>query len=69
MEEHVMRLADRKIRLVVNRLNKVLDEERIYGQEFNKEIIKALILDNLTKKKTCELIDELNNTPISDWND
>lgn len=67
--EHKITLAERKIKLVLARLNNVLNEERIYGQEFNKQIIKALIIDNLTKNTTLDLMKELEEMPISQWND
>ena len=70
MEERVkIKLAPRKVKLCVQDINKVLDEHRIYGQEWNKQVIKELILDNLTKDTTIELMKELEETPISEWND
>ena len=65
----VVKLADRKIEQVKQQINQVLDNNYIYGQEWNKEIIKAVILDNLTKDTTIKLIEELNQLPISSWND
>lgn len=62
-------LAPRKVKLTVSRLNQVLDDERIYGQEWNKQVIKELILENLTKDTTIDLIKELEELPISEWND
>lgn len=62
-------LNPRKVKLTVSRLNQVLDEERIYGQEWNKQVIKELILENLTKNTTIDLIKELEELPISEWND
>lgn len=69
METITVTLSDRKVRLVVNELNKVLDSEKIIGQTFNKQVIKALILDNLTRNTTISLMEELNNLPISEWGD
>lgn len=68
-EKIVVRLAPQKVSVVVNKLNKVLDEERIFGQEWNKQVIKDLIISNLSKNTTLELIKELEQMPISDWND
>ena len=65
----VVKLADRKVKQVVNELNQVLDKNYIYGQEWNKQTIKELILQNLTKNTTLELMEELEKTPISEWND
>ncbi len=64
-----IKLADRQVKLVVKDLNKVLDEHRVFGQEWNKQVIKELILQNLSKDTAIKLIDELNELPISDWND
>lgn len=47
MSEHIIKLSDRKIDFVVNRLNKVLEEERILGATWNKQVLKAFILDNM----------------------
>ena len=71
MEENrvKVKLADRQVKLVVKDLNKVLDEHRVFGQEWNKQVIKELILQNLSKDTAIKLIDELNELPISDWND
>lgn len=69
-EERVkIKLAERKVKLIVKELNKVLDNNYVYGQEWNKQVIKELILDNLTKDTAIELIDELEKTTISEWND
>ena len=67
--EMIVKLSERKVMLVLKQLNKVLDDNGIFGQEWNKEVIKALIIDNLTLNKTTELIKELEEMPISDWND
>ena len=67
--EMIVKLSERKVMLVLKQLNKVLDDNGIFGQEWNKEVIKALIIDNLTLNKTTELIKELEDMPISDWND
>ena len=64
-----VQLSERKIKMVVKELNKVLDDNNIYGQEWNKQVIEALILDNLTRNKTIELLKELEQKPISEWND
>lgn len=64
-----VKLSSNYIKLVVKQLNQVLDNNRIYGQEWNKQVIKELILDNLTKDTSIELIEELNKTSISEWND
>lgn len=70
MEKTVkVKLNPRYIKLCIKDLNEVLDEHRIFGQEWNKQVIKELILDNLTKDTAIQLIDELNNTSISEWND
>lgn len=67
--EHKVKLADRKIKMVVKDLNKVLDQHQIFGAEFNMEVIKALILDNLTVNQTTELMKRIDETPISEWRD
>ena len=64
-----VKMSDRHIALVVNEINKVLDEYVVFGQEWNKNVIKYLILSNLTKKTTLKLMEELNKLPISEWND
>ena len=65
----IVKLDERKVKMCVTDLNKVLDEHKIFGKTFNKQVIKQLILENLSKKATIELIKELEETPISDWND
>lgn len=62
-----VKLNERKVKLVVKQLNEVLDYNKIFGREFNKQIIKELIIQNLTKDGAIELIKELENTPISKW--
>ena len=69
MNETIVKLADRKIKLVVKDLNKVLDSHKVFGQEWNKQVIKELILQNLTLNTTTQLMKELDELPISDWND
>lgn len=69
MAEHVIKLADRKVRFVVQRLNEVLDEERIFGSEWNEEVLLELIKDNLSRNATLDLIKRIEETPISEWND
>ena len=69
-EEKVkVKLHPGKVEMVVSQLNQILDNERIFGQEWNKQVIKELILQNLTKNTSIELIEELNETPISSWQD
>lgn len=65
----LVKLADRKIKLVIKDLNKVLDEHNIIGAEFNKEILLELIKDNLSRTQTLDLIKRIEETPISEWND
>lgn len=69
MAEHIIQLADRKVKFVVQRLNEVLDEERIYGTEWNTQVLIELIKDNLSRKATLELIKRIEETPIEEWND
>lgn len=64
-----VRLAERMIKIVVKQLNDVLDENNILGQEFNKQVIKELILQNLTRNTTIELMKEIEETPICEFND
>lgn len=64
-----VQLSDRKVMQVVKDLNKVLDDNQVIGQEWNKQVIKELIKQNLFRKTTIELIEELNKMPISEWND
>lgn len=65
----LVKLADRQIELVVKDLNKVLDEHKIYGAEFNKQVLLELIKDNLSRTQTLDLIKRIEETPISEWND
>lgn len=65
----LVKLADRKIKLVIKDLSKVLDEHKIIGAEFNKEILLELIKDNLSRTQTLDLIKRIEETPISEWND
>ena len=67
--EHIVTLSDRYKKLVIKDLNKVLDDYKIIGKEWCIEIIIALIQDNLFKKETIELIERLEQLPISDWNE
>ena len=67
--EHIVTLSDRYKKLVIKDLNKVLDDYKIIGKEWCIEIIIALIQDNLFKKETIELIERLEQSPISDWNE
>ena len=65
----LVKLADREVKLVVQEINKVLDEHKIIGAEFNKEILLELIKDNLSRTQTLDLIKRIEETPISEWND
>ena len=67
--EHIVTLSDRYKKLVIQDLNKVLDEYKIFGKEWVIEILIDLITDNLYKKDTIELINRLEQLPISDWNE
>lgn len=68
-EGSLVKLAPRKIKMVVQDLNQVLDSHMIYGAEFNKEVILALIQDNLSRTQTADLIKRIEEAPMSDWND
>lgn len=64
-----VRLSQRYVEKVVSQLNEILDKNYIYGKEYNKQILKQLIIENLTKNGVCELIEELEKTPIADFRD
>jgi len=68
-EDCIVKLAPRKIKMVVQDLNQVLDSHTIYGAEFNKEVILALIQSNLSRTQTADLIKRIEEAPMSDWND
>lgn len=69
-EERVkVKLSPRYRKLVIQEINKVLDNYRIYGEEWNIEILIDLIKDNLSRNATIELIKRLESIPISEWND
>ncbi len=65
----IVKLADREVKRVVAELNKVLDDNKIIGAEFNKQVILELILQNLSKNQSIDLIKRIEETPISQWND
>lgn len=65
----IVKLADREVKRVVTELNKVLDDNKIIGAEFNKQVILELILQNLSKNQSIDLIKRIEETPISQWND
>lgn len=65
----IIKLSPRKIKITTQHLNEVLDEERIFGQEHSKEIIKELIVQNLTRKTSMQLFEELSSMPINEWQD
>lgn len=65
----IVKLADREVKRVVTELNKVLDDNNIIGAEFNKQVILELILQNLSKTQSIDLIKRIEETPISQWND
>lgn len=69
MSEHIVTLSDRYKKLVIKDLNKVLDDYKIIGKEWCMEIIIAFIQDNLFRKETTELIERIEQSPISDWNE
>ena len=62
-------LSPRKIKITVQHLNEVLDEERIFGQAHAKEVIKELIVQSLTKDTSMQLFNELASMPFSEWQD
>lgn len=60
MSKYIIKLSERKIDFVVNQLNKVLDEEGIIGAEWNRQVLKAFIIDNIySTENLTKLIDEL----------
>lgn len=64
-----IKLSPRYRKLVIQELNKVLDDYKIYGKEWTIEILIELIQDNLYLKDSIELIERLEQSPISDWNE
>lgn len=64
-----IKLSPRYKKFVIQQLNKVLDECKIYGKEWTIEILIALIQDNLFLKDSIELIERLEQSQISDWNE
>lgn len=64
-----VRLSPQYRKLVIREINKVLDDYRIYGEEWNIEIFIDLIKDNLSRNAAIELIKRLEQTFISEWND
>ena len=64
-----IKLSPRYRKLVIQELNKVLDDYKIYGKEWTIEILIDLIQNNLYMKDSIELIERLEQSPISDWND
>ena len=64
-----IKLSPRYRKLVIQELNKVLDDYKIYGKEWTIEILIDLIKDNLFLKESIELIERLEQSPISDWNE
>ena len=60
MSEHEIVLSERKIAIVVQQLNKVLDEERIYGATWNRQVLIKFIVENIYNVENLEkLIEEL----------
>ena len=60
MSEHEIVLSERKIAIVVQQLNKVLDEERIYGTTWNRQVLIKFIVENICNVENLEkLIEEL----------
>lgn len=64
----LVKLDKRKINIIINELNKVLDDNKILSKEWTKEIIIAFIISNLTKNDTIDLIERIENISISEWN-
>ena len=60
MSEHEIVLSERKIAIVVQQLNKVLDEERIYGATWNRQVLIKFIVENIYNVENLEkLIEDL----------
>lgn len=60
MSEHEIVLSERKIEIVVQQLNKVLDEERIFGATWNRQVLIKFIVENIYNVENLEkLIEEL----------
>lgn len=68
-ESTKIKLSPRYRKLVIQELNKVLDEYKIYGKEWTIEILIEFIQDNLYLKDSIELIERLEKSTISDWNE
>lgn len=68
-ESTKIKLSPRYRKLVIQELNKVLDEYKIYGKEWTIEILIEFIQNNLYLKDSIELIERLEKSTISDWNE
>ena len=64
-----VKLSQRYVEKVVAQLNEILDKNYIYGKEYNKQVIKQLIIENLSKNAACELIEEIEQTSIAEFRD
>ena len=69
MKKHIVKLSPRYRKMVIQELNKVLDDFKIYGKEWTIEILIDLIHDNLFLQDSIDLIERLEQSPISDWNE
>lgn len=58
--EHEVKLSERKIAIVVQQLNKVLDDERINGATWNRQVLVKFIAENIYNvDNLAKLIEEL----------
>ena len=64
-----VKLGEQKKKLIVAELNNVMDDHLnvTSSKDWTMDIIEEFIIQNLSKNDTIELIDRLNQLPISRW--
>jgi hypothetical protein len=64
-----VKLGEQKKKLIVAELNNVMDDHLnvTSSKDWTMDIIEEFIIQNLSKNDTIELIDRLNELPISRW--
>lgn len=64
-----VKLGEQKKKLIVAELNNVMDDHLnvTSSKNWTIDIIEEFIIQNLSKNDTIELIDRLNQLPISRW--
>lgn len=63
-----VKLNSKRVALIVDKINKVLDDENIFSEIWTNQVFKALLLSNYTKEGIKQLCEDIENTVVIEEN-